>query len=73
MELEKRVKELEELSGRNARKLSHAVIALLSMYWAINSKEDKNAKLPFVLSLLVLCLDALTDLVILIKKIKAKG
>ena len=39
MELEKRVKELERLSGRNAKKLSHTVIALMTMYLAISNKE----------------------------------
>lgn len=73
MELEKRVKELESLSGRNTKKLSHTVIALMTMYLAVSNKEDKSMKYPFIISLAVLCVDALTELVILIKKIKAKG
>lgn len=73
MELEKRVKELELLSGRNARKLSHTVITLAAMYMAVSHKEDKNMKFPFMISLLVLCGDAAADLVYLLKKIKTKG
>ena len=70
MELEKRVKELEVLSGRNARKLSHTVITLASMYLAVNHKEDKNMRLPFIISLTVLCVDAIADLIYLLKKMK---
>lgn len=73
MELEKRVKELELLSGRNARKLSHTVITLAAMYMAVSHKDDKNMKLPFIISLAVLCVDAVTDLIYLLKKMKAKG
>lgn len=72
MEREKRVKELELLSARNTRKLSHTVIALMTMYMAISHKEDKNMKLPFIISLLALCVDAVTDLIYLVKEIKAK-
>lgn len=73
MELEKRVKEMESLSGRNAKKLSHTVIALMTMYLAISNKEDKSMKYPFIISLVVLCVDALTELVVLFKKMNAKG
>ena len=73
MELEKRVKELESLSGRNAKKLSHIVIALMTMYLAISNKEDKSMKYPFIISLAVLFVDVFNELVILFKKMNAKG